>query len=138
MRAGRAFRKAVLDRLIAEIPAIDGRAYDRATETDAYPFVTLGPSYWVNSSVECVTARNVTLQVDIWCSSGAGDPTTGHPATGKGNAEDVVDDVTAALDGWTVGDALAASPLRVTLVRVMDDPSGCVHGVVQVTAMVEG
>ena len=29
-------------------------------------------------------------------------------------------------------------PLQVTLARIMDDPSGALHGVVQIEAMVEG
>ena len=31
-----------------------------------------------------------------------------------------------------------AHPARVAMVRVMDDPSGCVHGVVQIEVMTEG
>ncbi|MFB9223831.1 hypothetical protein [Paracoccus cavernae] len=34
-------------------------------------------------------------------------------------------------------DAVTAHPARVTLVRVMDDPSGCIHCVVQVEIGVE-
>ncbi|TWI29736.1 DUF3168 domain-containing protein [Paracoccus sulfuroxidans] len=129
MRAGRALRRAVMDRLIAQVPDLGERVYDKATETDAYPYVTLGPSYWTDASVECVEGRTITLQVDVWCSGGA--------AAGKGNAEDVVDDVATALNGWMDQGALTAHPARVTMVRVMDDPSGCVHGVVQVEVMAE-
>ncbi|WP_313349791.1 DUF3168 domain-containing protein [Paracoccus sp. (in: a-proteobacteria)] len=118
-----------MDRLSAEVAAVNGRVYDRATETDEFPYITLGPSYWADESAECIEARNMTVQIDVFCESGAG--------AGKGNAEDVVDDVAAALKGWADTDALTMHPLRVTLVRVMDDPSGCVHGVVQVEAMVE-
>lgn len=138
MRAGRALRRAVMDRLIAQVPDLGERVYDKATETDAYPYVTLGPSYWTDASVECIEGREITLQVDVWCSSAAGNDRTGTPATGKGNAEDVVDDVATALNGWMNQDALTAHPARVTLVRVMDDPKGCVHGVVQVEVMAEG
>ena len=60
-----------------------------------------------------------------------------HSGAAKGALEDLVDDVSAALDGWAV-DELTMHPLRVTLARVMDDPSGALHGVVQVEAMVEG
>lgn len=129
MRAGRILRQAVIARLIAEVPDLGSRVYDRASETNQFPYVTLGPSYWTDASVQCVTARNMTLQVDIWCSGGA--------SAGKGNAEDVVDDVAAALSGWTDRVTLTMSPMRVTLVRLMDDPSGCVHGVVQVEARFE-
>ena len=44
----------------------------------------------------------------------------------------------AALDGWA-SDVLAMHPLRVSLVRVMDDPTpGVVHGVIQIECAVEG
>lgn len=130
MRAGRALRRAVMDRLIAQVPDLGGRVYDKSTETDAYPYVTLGPSYWTDASVECIEGRDITLQVDVWCSGG--------PSAGKGNAEDVVDDVATALNGWMDQVAVTAHPARVTMVRVMDDPNGCVHGVVQVEVMAEG
>lgn len=130
MRAGKAVRRAVQDRLIAAVPDLGSRVYDRATKSTAYPYVTLGPSYWTDASVECIEGRTITLQVDVWCSSGA--------AAGKGDAEDVVDDVATALNGWMDQDALTAHPARVALVRVMDDPEGCVHGVVQIEVMVEG
>ena len=125
MRAGRAIRQAVIARLEAVVPALSG-VYDRATESENYPYVSLGPSYWSDESVECIEARSYTLQVDVWCTDG------------KGAAEDVVDDVSTALNGWMDQDAVTAHPARVTLVRLMDDPSGCVHGVVQVEIEVEG
>ncbi len=137
MRAGRAIRAAVLARLKAEVPVLTA-VYDRATKSDAYPYVTLGPSSWVDDSAECIDARSYTLQVDVWCSISAGKPEIGVPASGKGNAEDIVDDVADALNGWMDQDAITAHPARVTLVRVMDDPSGCVHGVVQIEVEAEG
>lgn len=44
----------------------------------------------------------------------------------------------AKMSGWMDLDALTAHPARVTMVRVMDDPSGCVLGVVRFEVMVEG
>ena len=126
MRAGRALRRIIMDRLIEQVPALVGRVYDRAAEDTAYPYVTLGPSYWVDDSAECIQARIQTVQVDVW-----------HSGAAKGALEDLVDDVSAALDGWAV-DELTMHPLQVTLARIMDDPSGALHGVVQVEAMVEG
>ena len=126
MRAGRALRRIIMNRLIEQVPALVGRVYDRAVEDTAYPYVTLGPSYWVDDSAECIQARIQTVQVDVW-----------HSGAAKGALEDLVDDVSAALDGWAV-DELTMHPLRVTLARIMDDPSGALHGVVQVEAMVEG
>lgn len=126
MRAGRALRRIIMDRVIAEVPDLAGKVYDRAVEDTAYPYVTLGPSYWVDDSAECVPARSQTVQVDVW-----------HSGAAKGALEDLVDDVSAALDGWADTETLTMHPLRVTLARVMDDPSGALHGVVQVEAMVE-
>lgn len=130
MRAGRALRKAVIARIKGQVPELAGRVFDKATEDTPFPYVTLGPSYWTDASVECIEARSITLQVDIWASGGA--------ANGKGNAEDVTDDVAAALNGWMDQDALTAHPALVTLVRVIDDPSGCVHGVVSLEVEAEG
>lgn len=126
MRAGRALRRIIMNRIIAEVSDLAGKVYDRAAEDTAYPYVTLGPSYWVDDSAECIQARSQTVQVDVW-----------HSGAAKGALEDLVDDVSAALDGWAV-DELMMHPLRVTLARIMDDPSGALHGVVQVEAMVEG
>lgn len=130
MRSGRELRRAVIARLKDQVPDLGVRVYDRATESDEFPYVTLGPSSWVDNSADCIEGRDITLQVDVWCSGG--------PKAGKGNAEDVVDDVSTALNGWMDDDILTAHPARVTLVRVMDDPSGCVHGVVQIDVEVEG
>lgn len=127
MRAGRALRRIIMDRIIAEVPALNGKVYDRAAEDTSFPYVTLGPSYWSDDSASCIQARTQTVQVDVW-----------HSGAAKGALEDLVDDVSAALDGWADIDTLTMHPLRVTLARIMDDPSGAVHGVVQAEAMVEG
>ena len=127
MRAGRALRRIIMDRLIEQVPEVAGRVYDRAIEATQHPYITLGPSYWTDDSAECIQARSQTVQVDIWHDSN------------KGVVEDVVDDVSAALDGWADQGALTMHPLRVTLVRVMDDPEpGVVHAVLMVEAEVEG
>ncbi|MFD2843519.1 DUF3168 domain-containing protein [Paracoccus cavernae] len=73
MRAGRAIRQAVIARLEAEVPALTG-VYDRATESEVYPYVSLGPSFWNDESVECIEARSYTLQIDVWCTDGKGKP----------------------------------------------------------------
>lgn len=127
MRAGRALRRIIMDRLITQVPAVVGRVYDRAAEDTAFPYITLGPSFWIDASVECISGRTQTVQVDIW-----------HNGTAKGVLEDIVDDVSAALDGWVDVAVLTMHPLQVTLARIMDDPSGALHGVVQVEAMIEG
>ena len=100
---------------------------DKPTEKTPMPYIVLGPSYWISADAECIEARDVTLQVDAYDS-----------ASSKGKLEDLVDDVATALNGWSDEVALTMHPMRVSLVRIMDDPDGVsVHGVVQVEAMVE-
>ena len=127
MRAGRILRQIVRSRIIAQVPALTG-VYDRPTESAAFPYATLGASYWTDDSTECFEAREITLQIDLW-----------HSQSNKGIAEDLTDDIAAALKGWADEAVLAMHPISVSLVRVMDDPDGVsVHGVVQIEAMVEG
>lgn len=133
MRAGRILRRLIMDRIIDQVPAFEGRVYDKAVEDTPVPYVTMGASYGIDDDAECIEARLITVQVDIWDSA--------RDETGdvdKGVCEDLTDDVAAALKGWADTDALTMHPLRVTLVRVMDDPDGVsVHGVVQVEADIE-
>lgn len=127
MRAGRILRQIVRSRIIAQVPALTG-VYDRPTESAAFPYATLGASYWTDDSTECFEAREITLQIDLW-----------HSQSNKGIAEDLTDDIAAAIKGWADEAVLAMHPISVSLVRVMDDPDGVsVHGVVQIEAMVEG
>lgn len=133
MRAGRALRRVIMDRIIDRVPGLGGRVYDKAVAGTPSPYVTMGPSYGVDDDAECIEARLITVQVDIWASA-----RTEDGDADKGVCEDLTDDVAAALKGWADTDALTMHPMRVTLVRVMDDPDGLsVHGVVQVEAMVE-
>lgn len=126
MRAGRELRRLVMNRIIAEVPAFDGRVYDRATQDDIYPYCTLGPSSWTDDSVDCIKGRVQTLQIDVWAE-----------AT-KGVCEDLTDDVSAALADWGDENALTMHSMRIVMVRVLDDPNPEIaHGVVQVEAMVE-
>ena len=127
MRAGRTLRRIVLDRIIAQVPDLDGRVFDKATEDEAYPYATLGPSYWGDDSVECIEAREITLQVDVW-----------HSSSSKGELEDLTDDVASALRGYADTDALTMHPMEIDTVRVTDEPDGVtVHGIVLIRAMVE-
>ena len=127
MRAGRILRKIVMDRIIAQVPALDGRVYDKATEGTAYPFASMGPSDWIDESVECITARSISLQIDVWGSR-----------SNKGALEDLTDDVATALDGFADEDRLTMHPIRIMSVQVMDDPDGMsIHGVIRIEADVE-
>ena len=120
-------QRVIVARLKEAVPSVAGRVYDNPPETAAMPYISIGPSYWNDDSAECIRARLETVQIDVWASN----------RPDKQAAKDATDDVVLALDGWA-SDVLAMHPLRVALVRVMDDPSpGVVHGVVQVEAMVE-
>ena len=126
MRAGRVLRQIIIARIADQVPSLTA-VVDRATEGTAHPYATLGASYWTDDSVECIEAREITLQIDLW-----------HSQSNKGVAEDLTDDIATALRGWADTDALTMHPLRVSLVRVMDDvQQDIIHGVVQVEAMVE-
>lgn len=127
MRAGRVLRQIVRARILDQVPGLTG-VYDRATESAVYPYATLGVSYWTDDSVECIEAREITLQIDLW-----------HSQSNKGVCEDLVDDVATALRGWADTDALTMHPLEIATARIMDDPDGkTIHAVIMVEAMVEG
>lgn len=127
MKVGSILRQIVMDRIMAEVPELGGRVYDKAVRTTPTPYVTLGPSDWTDDSADCLEGRLLNLQVDIWAKDVA-----------KGEAEDLLDDVSACLNGWDDTDALTMHPIRVSMARVLDDPDpDWVHGVVQLEIMVE-
>ncbi|MFG6083832.1 DUF3168 domain-containing protein [Paracoccus litorisediminis] len=120
-------RQMIQDRIIAQVGDVGGRVYDKPTEGEEFPHVSMGPSYWVRSDVQCVDGKAWTVQVDIW-----------HREVDKGIAGDVTEAVEDALNGWADTSLLTMTPFRVTLVRQMDDPDGVsTHGVVQVETRVE-
>ena len=128
MRAGRAFRAAVIARLASEVSGLSGKVFDKAVSGTSHPYATLGASDFGDRSPTCLTLRPYALQVDVWGRD-----------TSKGALEDLVDDVTTALVGWSPAPIVAAHPLRLELVRIMDDPDGeSVHGIIQVSTMIEG
>lgn len=127
MKAGRALRRLIIARLIAAVPVLGGRVYDKATETVPYPYATMGPSSWFGDDADCIEGRAYSLQIDVW-----------HSESSKGECEDLVDEISAALKGWVDDSVVAMHPIEIRLVRVLDDPSGDVHGVVQIEIEVEG
>ena len=121
-------QKLIVARLKSAVPAVSGRVYDGPSETAQMPYVSIGPSYFTPDDVECIPGRNETLQIDVW---GASKPN-------RAAVKDAVDQVYDALHGWQDTAALTMHPLRVSLVRVMDDPQArTVHGVVQVEVSIE-
>lgn len=126
MRAGRTLRQIVIARIKAQVPDLGGRVYDKSTEGTVYPYASMGPSDAVNESVECIRAKNISLQIDIW-----------HGKVNKGVVEDLVDDAFAALDGYEDNSLLTMHPIEVVQTQVMDDPSGGFHGIVRIEVDVE-
>lgn len=121
-------QRLIVARLKAAVPAVSRRVYDGPSETAQMPYVSIGPSYFTPDDVECIRGRSETLQIDVWGSS----------KPNRAAVKDAVDQVYAALHGWGDTAALTMSPLRVSLVRVMDDvQQDIIHGVVQVEATVE-
>ena len=121
-------QRVIVARLKSAVPAVGGRVFDAPGEDAVMPYVSIGPSYWNPDNAECITARRETVQIDVW---GASKPN-------RAAVKDAVDQVYDALHGWEDTAALTMSPLRVSLVRVMDDAQqGIIHGAVQVEAMIE-
>lgn len=121
-------QKLIIARL-RTVLSLGGRVYDSPTEGADMPFASIGPSYFVRADAECIRGRSETLQIDVW----------GDSKPNRAALKNAVDEVVEALDDYADTDALTMHPLRVGLVRIMDDPqAGVVHGVVQVAAEVEG
>lgn len=126
MSAGETLRQMIIARLDSHVSAFEGRVYDRALDSTPYPYAALGASYWSPDSSQCIRVRVRTVQIDIWTDSD------------KGTCEALTDAVSDALDGWHDPERLKMPPLHVSLARVMDDPKGAFHGIVQVEGRVEG
>lgn len=121
-------QRMIVARLKDAVPSVEGRVYDGPGENAVMPFASIGPSYFVSNDAECIRGRSETLQIDVW----------GDSKPNRAALKNAVDEVVEALDGYADTDALTMHPLRVGLVRIMDDPqAGVVHGVVQVEAEVE-
>lgn len=121
-------QRVIVARLKSAVPAVSGRVYDGPSETAQMPYVSIGPSYFTSDDAECIRGRSETLQIDVWGSS----------KPNRAAVKDAVDQVYDALHGWEDTATLTMSPLRVSLVRVMDDAqAGVVHGVVQVEVSLE-
>ena len=121
-------QRIIVARLKSAVPAVSGRVYDAPSETAQMPFISIGPSYFTPDDAECIPGRSETLQIDVW---GASKPN-------RAAVKDTVDQVYDALHGWQDTAALTMHPLRVSLVRVMDDvQANIIHGVVQVEVNIE-
>ncbi|WP_347139437.1 DUF3168 domain-containing protein [Paracoccus sp. SSK6] len=126
MKSGRALRRLVIARIEDQVPDLAGKVYDQATATDEHPYCTLGPSDWRPDDGDCIKGKIWSLQIDVW-----------DEGSRKSRVEDLCDEISAALGDFEAEGDFAMHPIGVTLVRVMDDPSGDVHGVVQIEVSLE-
>lgn len=123
---------AIYGRLLASeaLSAVVGdRIYDGPPDSPRFPYLTFGPSYGVDGGGDDLDAEDVTIQIDVWCDD----------RQSLGRCSDLADLVRALFQRQPLEleFPFAASAVRVPLKRVMLDPSGYTHGVVQVTAFVE-
>lgn len=105
------------------------RIWDSPPNKPEFPYITLGAIDTVRDDADCIRSRDETVQIDIWVREGGR----------KWPCKEIVDAVVDALldvEGELQKGALVS--LNIGVVRVLDDPDGItVHGVVQVTALIE-
>lgn len=105
------------------------RVYDYPPEDVVYPYISIGAADAVPVDADCITAREETVQVDIW-----------HRDQGrKWKLAETMDAVKDALhEAEAASTSHGLVECRVVLMRRFMDPDGLTaHGVVQVTATME-
>lgn len=133
MSASRAFQKAIVALLRADagVGALVGdRIYDGPPAAATFPYVSIGPSDFVAFDAELLTAREETIQLDVW------DRSNGQ----KNTCRAIVDAIHSALHRveMALDDPYAAALVTVGVVRVLDDPDGVTaHGILPVTGHIE-
>lgn len=131
MSESNALQKLIFERLssFAAVTAIVGtRIADAPPSTLAQPSITFGPSDAVPEDFTCFSGRVETIQIDCWSEA----------QDGKREAKALTDAVYKALHLYSSEPASGALVLmRVVLMRVLDDPGGGTHGIVQVECEME-
>ena len=67
-----ATQKAVYDALVANENVhafVADRIYDGVPENAPYPYISFGPSDWVEDGAECIEGFLETMQIDVWSSN---------------------------------------------------------------------
>ncbi|MGB0661324.1 MAG: DUF3168 domain-containing protein [Mangrovicoccus sp.] len=131
MRAANALQAFLVQTLLADAAVTEivaDRVWDDIPDSPEHPYCSIGPNYHNRSDADCIRAREHYFQIDCWT----------RQQGRRDQVNDLTDAIEAALDGAT-GDlgAHALSSCDVVLVRVLDEPDGDKHGVVQVRAVVE-
>ena len=122
------FEVLIADAAVAGL--VQGRVYDNVPSAPPpYPYISFGPSDYELSRPDGMRMRTETFQIDGWVSESGK----------KRPARVLCDAIARALDEHEadMGDS-ALVRMRVTSVRVLDDPSGIrAHGVVTIEAPIE-
>ena len=131
MRPANALQAFLVQTLLADAAVsaiVETRVWDDIPDAPTHPFCSIGPNYHNRNDTECIRAREHYFQIDCW--------------TQQQGRRDQINDLTDAVEialhdaSGDLGDHALVS-CRVVLVRVLDDPDGGKHGVVQVRAAVE-
>lgn len=113
--------------LMAEIEAIYDKVPLKPWGTKK-AYISRGPFFGAPDDADCIPGQEITMQIDIWSQK-----------SNRWSVDEMVAAVRAVLherDLQLTDNALVE--MRVTLWRIVDDPDPLtVHGIVQVTAMVE-
>lgn len=108
---------------------VSDRIWDNPPSKPEFPYISLGATDTVRDDADCIRSRDETIQIDVWVREGGR----------KWPCKQIIDAVLDALidlEGELEKGALVS--LNIGVVRVLDDPDGItVHGVVQVTALIE-
>lgn len=114
----------------AVVGLLKARVFDRVPEKSLFPYVSIGPSGYVDDDAECITGGEHTLQLDIWSRSPAGFLECKQVADAVKQALHLNE--TGALESHALGE------LRVLSVRFERDPDGLTsHGIVTLQALIE-
>lgn len=131
MSESNALQKLIFDRLssFAAVTAIVGtRIADAPPSTLAQPSITFGPSDVVPEDFTCFSGRVETIQIDCWSEA----------QDGKREVKALTDAVYKALHLYNAEPSSGALvQMRVGVMRVLDDPAGGFHGIVQVECEME-
>ncbi|MBX8785276.1 DUF3168 domain-containing protein [Ochrobactrum sp. GRS2] len=122
----------IFNRLLASQPVteiVGARIYDGVPEDAEFPYISFGAIDYVPDDADCITGRQETIQIDCWSrAEGRKWPCKALADAVKKALHDTEDDMSNG----------ALVFMRVTMVRVIDDPDGITaHGIVQITAIIE-
>lgn len=125
-------QKAIVHRLknTAGVTALVAqRVFDQVPPNTAFPYISYGPDQVFSDDVDCITAYEISVQIDIW-SRAVGQPEMKRIA---GAVRASLHDAEFNLDDH----ALVLIEHRTT--RYLDDPDGLSHhGVLEFRALVDG